>query len=201
MRLQFAKKFGKENGFTMVELLAVLVLMGIVLGLISTTIIYGVKSFRAVSVENILREEADIVMSAVITELYAFSPDRIYVYTDEKTGASGIKLKRAQALKGQPLEETIAIRGGQLQIQPTILAKEDNDSTGTPVDVAAAAAKSGAYQATRVNASLISGSSIFVECSNYAQNCDTGLINIKLVLQQQGADRNSAVTLESRFGF
>lgn len=192
MRTKFVKRLKGQEGFTLIELLAVLSILALVLGIISTTIIFGFRSYNQISVENELRDEADVVMSSVITELYAFAPDRIAVYNDDK-GISGIELLRTTAPPGEALRKAIVISDEQLQIR-TLEVVPDSSAPSSEEAI------KDSYQSTRVKATLTAGSSIGLDCEGL-NACETGLVNIKLVLNQDAGGRNTSVELESRFGF
>ncbi|WP_051507109.1 prepilin-type N-terminal cleavage/methylation domain-containing protein [Saccharibacillus sacchari] len=184
MRNRFVKRWKQEEGLTLIELLAVLSLMGMILGLISTTIFFGFRSYNAVGVENRLREEGDILMSSIITELYVSAPDHVYALAD----GSGFRMVNTD-LNGTELpatQKTVQIVNGQLEIR----------KAGDAADVI--------YQSTQTNAQVVSGlSSIRIEGSTVGgfEYYTTGLINIHLVLALGGEANRSQIELESRFGF
>ncbi|OWR27563.1 hypothetical protein CDO73_21750 [Saccharibacillus sp. O23] len=199
MRNRFVKAWKREEGVTLIELLAVLSLMAIILGVISTTIFFGFRSYNQVSVENRLREESDILMSAIITELYAYAPDRVYALAD----GTGFDMVHVDELGNEQTNDKVTIRivtpdpehfpqQGQLQIQKAQILNSSNP----PVDP---------YEATRIaNGSIVNGlSSITLEGSKVGgfNYYTTGLINIKLVLALGSGTGQSQLQLESRFGF
>ncbi|MCQ4088777.1 prepilin-type N-terminal cleavage/methylation domain-containing protein [Saccharibacillus sp. JS10] len=191
MRNRFVKALKREDGVTLIELLAVLALMSIILGVISTTIFFGFRSYNQVSVENRLREESDVVMSSIITELYAFAPDRVYPLAN----GTGFEMYHVDELGNQQESDKVAVviaSNGQLEIRRNTVL----NSASPPVDP---------YQATRIsNGSIIQNlSSITIEGQtaggfNYYT---TGLININLVMSLGSGTKQSQLQLESRFGF
>ncbi|MEJ8303628.1 type II secretion system protein [Saccharibacillus sacchari] len=191
MRIRFVKALKREEGVTLIELLAVLSLMGIILGVISTTIFFGFRSYNQVSIENRLREESDVLMSSIITELYAFAPDRVYASADGK----GFEMFHVDELGNQSTADSVRVvinSAGQLEIQKA----EILNSTTPPADP---------YQATRItNGSIVPALSSITLEGEKAGGFDyytTGLININLVLTLGSGTGQSQLQLESRFGF
>ncbi|WP_172257100.1 type II secretion system protein [Saccharibacillus deserti] len=185
MRSRFVKMLRREEGFTLIELIAVLSLTSMVLGIISTTLFFGFRSYHQVSAENKLREEGDILMSAIITELYVFSPDRIYALP----GGSGFRMLHVTEDGTEiPAEEVaVEIVEGQLQIR----------RPGT-------AASADPYQTTRTDSQIVPGVSTMTiegERTGGFEYYTTGLINIKLALELEEGSGRSGIDLESRFGF
>lgn len=205
MRNRFVNKLKREDGVTLIELLAVLSLMGIILGVISTTIFFGFRSYNQVNVENRLREDGDILMSSIITELYAYAPDRIYAKADGKgfdmvhVDSQGTELPdRVEVwIQSEDRKEGQTKRdvpdNGQLGI------KRATDATADP-----ASAPADPFQSTSIGGSIIPKSSFITIEGEKAGGFDyytTGLINIKLVLTRSEGSSRSQIELESRFGF
>ncbi|GGN93089.1 PilW family protein [Saccharibacillus kuerlensis] len=185
MHNRFVNRLKREEGVTLIELLAVLTLITMILGIISTTLFFGFRSYNQVDAENRLREEGDILMSSIITELYVSAPDHVYALAD----GSGFRMVNVDTdgTEIASTEKTIRVAEGQLQIQ-----KPGVSNAADP------------YQSTKVNAQIVPGlSSIRIEGDTVGgfDYYKTGLINIKLVLALgEGAER-SQIELESRFGF
>ncbi|MGM0835956.1 MAG: type II secretion system protein [Bacillota bacterium] len=66
-----------EQGVTLYELLAVLVISGVVLSSIYGVFITGVNLYKKIGIESQLKEEADIIVATVLNEFYAYSPDDV----------------------------------------------------------------------------------------------------------------------------
>lgn len=74
---RFANLLRKEQGLTLIELIAGIVLFSMIAGLIYGVMSFGIRSYNQVSVENTLRDEGDLLMSAIITEMYTFAPNTV----------------------------------------------------------------------------------------------------------------------------
>ncbi len=196
MQKLFAK-WRREEGVTLIELIAVLSIMGLVLGIVSTTIFFGFRSYNRISVENDLRDQGDVIMSSIITELYTFAPDRVYPLTN------GIKLESDNVDGTVSVHEIIinsdASGEGQLEIHKPS-ASSSSDPASPPGDP---------YEGTKIRGGHLvvsdahTQSSISIEGDNLNVfgYLKTGLVNIKLVLQMDDGSDSSEITLESRFGF
>lgn len=71
-------KHANENGLTLVELLAVLVLSSIIAITVMTIFIKSSEYYKAMQIENELRDEADILMSKTIKTLYALKAEQVH---------------------------------------------------------------------------------------------------------------------------
>lgn len=177
---KFVNLLRREGGFTLVELIVALSLFTVAAGIISGITMLGLRSYHKISIENSLRDEGDLLMSAIITELYTFAPDRV-TPTVVKDGAgiidSYITLERQDGVKSR-----IRITKGDLTI---VNPDEMNPS---------------ADERTKINSRLAQGSAITLECQN-AVPCDSGLISIDLSLVQSYNGRDYPLELKSKFGF
>lgn len=66
-----------ERGLTLVELLAVFVILGIVSSLAYSVLMNGFKAYDRIEIESKLRDEADIIMAELISELYTLKESEI----------------------------------------------------------------------------------------------------------------------------
>lgn len=179
---KFVNLFRREGGFTLVELIVALSLFTVAAGIISGITMLGLRSYHKISIENSLRDEGDLLMSAIITELYTFAPDKItptMIQNADKTQIidSFITLERQDGTKSR-----IRIANGILTIAPP-------DVIDPPADTR-----------TNIVSRLAQGSAITLECQN-AVPCDSGLISIDLSLVQSYNGRDYPLELKSKFGF
>nr|WP_279590377.1 hypothetical protein [Paenibacillus lupini] len=161
---------------TLVELIAAMTLLSIAAGIIFSVITFGINTYNRIETENALRDDADLLMSSIITELYSYGPDSIAMDLD----SDGLKLKRET---GNPTDLIIYFQDKQLHIGDKTV--DTRSEVGMP------------DQATPSSET----SSIELQCSTTVTECSSGLIAIRLVLEQNHNGRNQQLTLESKFGF
>lgn len=186
---RFVKRLKSEQGLTLIELIASLTVFSLVIGTIYSITMFGFRSYHQISIENSLRDEADIIMSSIITEMYAFGPESIR-YVDSADKAKGILLERADKE-----QRVIQIVDRALQIQKMILEDRslaDADGVGLPIDPL--------IDPKIVISSDLAGSEISVECGGISP-CTSGLLEINLVLDQEFRDSGLQLELKSKFGF
>lgn len=75
--IRFVKKITNEQGMTLIELIAVMSILSLVGGLVFSLIHFGTSSYEKIKIEQSLRDEADIIMSSIITELYTQAPEQM----------------------------------------------------------------------------------------------------------------------------
>lgn len=171
---EFAKRLRSEQGFTLVELIAALTVFAMIVGLISGVTMYGFRSYHKISVQNALRDEADLIMSSIITELYTYSPERL------QNISGGIEL-----IKDGSSPRVIRVSGNKIVIN----GKESGAESGSPIAVQ-----------SNMAGSIITASTSDGRSCNVASLCNSGLIQIKLVLKYKGNETDK-MELESQFGF
>ncbi|MEK4190966.1 MULTISPECIES: prepilin-type N-terminal cleavage/methylation domain-containing protein [Paenibacillus] len=178
---KFVNLLRREGGFTLVELIVALSLFTVAAGIISGITMLGLRSYHKISIENSLRDEGDLLMSAIITELYTFAPEKVtptILKNDSGTIIdSYITLERQDGTKSQ-----IRIVNGALTIA-------NPDVVDPPVDAR-----------TETISKLEQDSAITLECQNSIP-CDSGLISIDLSLVQSYDGRDYPLELKSKFGF
>ncbi|QFT90066.1 hypothetical protein FIU87_15485 [Bacillus sp. THAF10] len=84
-----------EDGVTLLELLAVIVISGIILSTIYGVFITGINLYKKIGIESQLKEEADYIVANVLNEFYAFSPDDV-VFDDNQDELSLFKKTELQ---------------------------------------------------------------------------------------------------------
>ncbi|GFZ88316.1 hypothetical protein GCM10008018_38090 [Paenibacillus marchantiophytorum] len=176
---KFADLYKKEDGFSLIELIASLSILSLVMGSIYGVITFGFTSYNKVTVENSLRDEADILMSSVMTELYTFGPE----YVSNIANENGIELTRTAPLHNE------------------IIPKKQIKINQSALFIANSTASNGTGKIDHLKSILLDGSSIQLDCGN-ASACRDGLIKVTLVLEQEDKKQiKHQLKLESRFGF
>ncbi|MDQ0192159.1 PulJ/GspJ family protein [Paenibacillus wynnii] len=175
---KYAERLKSEQGFTLIEMIAALTLFSMIVGIISMVTMFGFRSYHKITIENSLRDEADIIMSTIINELYTFAPERV----ENTTLTNGITLK-----KGSTTDEVITFSQGSLVIG-AITDEPDPDDPRTAIH-------------STLTGSVISSTSADGRTCQATFPCESGLIKIKLKLAQEYDGRTYTMELESKFGF
>ncbi|RKP57217.1 prepilin-type N-terminal cleavage/methylation domain-containing protein [Cohnella endophytica] len=169
---KFANRLKDDRGMSLIEVIASLTLLSLVMATIYGVITFGFNSYHRVTIENSLRDEADLVMSSIITEMYKYGPDEVSVPSNASVGVS-----LSKTVDGRPADKhSILIKDGKVYI-----------GLGEGVLV-------------ELQSRISSDSSITVDCGGLSK-CKTGLVDIKLVLEQSYANKPQKMKLESKFGF
>ncbi|MNO47037.1 hypothetical protein D3C76_373380 [compost metagenome] len=170
-------KLGNERGFTLVEVIATVSLASLLAGIIFSIIMFGINSYQKIQIENTLRDEADLLMSSLISELYTFAPDTI------QSSANGIELEKTTGT--DTVSTQIYLHNGKLQIGSQDIDIRSNIVLPDPPEVDGDNA-----------------SAIFLNCSRTdTSKCKSGMIEIRLVIGQDNRGHRQQLTLESKFGF
>ncbi|MFC6648238.1 PilW family protein [Paenibacillus rhizoplanae] len=170
-----------QQGFTLIELIAAITIFSMVVGIISMVTMFGFRSYHKITIENSLRDEADIIMSSIINELYIFAPERV-----ERTN-DGILLKKKKSDTDSTLEVVkIAFTQGKLVIAAEADAPSNDSRTTVKSDL---------------TGSLISSATPDGRFCTGTSPCDSGLIEITLELAQKYDGRDYTMEMKSKFGF
>ncbi|WP_339311842.1 prepilin-type N-terminal cleavage/methylation domain-containing protein [Paenibacillus sp. FSL M7-0896] len=173
---RFANATERENGFTLIELIAAISLFAIVAGIIGSVTMFGFRSYHKITMENKLRDEADLVMSSIITKLYTYGPEEI------QSTNSGIMLLRSDS---DPLR--IQVDGDDIQI---------GDSRIGPGSTSAL------HLDSALAGSTIAVTKVDENRSNLNALYESGLVRIQLKLNYKGgASEEDELHVDSQFGF
>ncbi|WP_046215966.1 prepilin-type N-terminal cleavage/methylation domain-containing protein [Paenibacillus wulumuqiensis] len=110
---RFVKRLRSQQGFTLIEMLPTLLLLTMIMTAVYAVATFGMRSYSQINTENRLREEGDIMMSSIITQLYTFTPDRVRQLTDNSGQPAGIRLEKNG---DKPESKDIYICGGKLYL-------------------------------------------------------------------------------------
>ncbi|WP_162463162.1 PulJ/GspJ family protein [Paenibacillus psychroresistens] len=180
----FVKKLVGEKGFSVIELLAALTLFSLISGVIYATITFGFDAYYKVNIEGSLRDEGDLVMSTIISQLYEYAPDNVQILGNGVDNLNGVILNKNVYRNGE-LRKVIKIANDALFINDL-----DSAASNTP----------------NVNPFVIKStidglnSKITLDCNGITQ-CSSGIIQIKLVLTQTFKNKVQKLELDSKFGF
>lgn len=190
---KFVNRLRRQDGFTLVEMIPTLLLVAMVMTMVYGVAHFGMRSYNQIKVENSLRDEGDILMSSIITELYTFSPDRVRQLTVNGKNI-GIRLERDPAItSGTGTIEALNIymQAGSLYIGD--LESISSSSTVTSIVLPK-------DQVRAVQSQL--GDSSFIQIQSDGRTVyNSGIIQIKLALAQTVQGQSKSLVLESNFGF
>lgn len=174
---EFAKRIRiREQGFTLVELIAAVTVFAMIAGIISGLTTFGMRSYERISIQNELRDEADFIMSSIITKLYTYAPDKV----QNTSNGNGIELIRSGVT-----QETIEVVGNQIIIS----GNGTGQGTNSPLEVRSELGDS------EITAYTADGRKCTI-----SSLCSSGTIEIKLVLKYEGSNENK-LELRSQFGY
>lgn len=216
---QFAKRLGSQEGFSLVEVLAALVITAIMAGVIYGAALFGFRSYLQINADNLLRNNGDILSSSIITQLYSFAPERVRQITSNGQPI-GIRLERAsqaaQAKSGDMEMSDIYMYGGSLYIGnvqqissvnksllssnldlpvQTVPGQSLHDDNHDGIDDLAKAIS------LQGNIQLDRNSIIAIDSPDGSSFYTSGIINMVLHLSQDVQGNDHQIALESSFGF
>lgn len=170
---RFVKRLRSEQqGMTLIELIATVAVFSMVMMAIYGVIHFGFGAYHRITIENSLRDEGDLLMSSVITELYSFGPDSV---SQQSNGLTLNKMERKESGEVEVRPSSILLDNGVMSID------------GHDVDI---------------RSQLLNTSKIAVVCtSNDTASCTSGSIEIELELSQSYGGKEQRLKLQSRFGF
>jgi prepilin-type N-terminal cleavage/methylation domain-containing protein len=125
-----------EAGFTLVELLVVLVLMGVVGGIVTSALVTGMQSSRATSARTMALHDIEVALQRVGRELRAADP--LYLTDGEDYGERlGAEIVRDRSVQVVRFAVEEGDEGVDLLVQDTTVFDLDaylNDPDATPVE-------------------------------------------------------------------
>jgi len=227
---KFVNRLRDQQGFTLIEMLPTLLLLTMVMTAVYAVATFGMRSYQQINTENLLREEGDIMMSSIITQLYTFAPERVRQLTDADGHPAGIRLEK----EDEKLEsKDVYICGGKLYLgathegsslqlkvpsctaaatssgasngaEPTAGLPTASDTAAQTNTVQSAVTTSGSGDAQLVAAQSVleAGSIIEIDGREAQAFYESGIIQIHLKLSHPMMGGETAQTsLESKFGF
>ncbi|MBW4081637.1 type II secretion system protein J [Paenibacillus sp. S150] len=179
---KFVNSLRSEKGVTLIELVVAITLFTTVAGLIYGVMMFGIRSYNQITVENRLRDDGDLLMSAIITEIYTFAPDMISSDSGLDSDGNNWSLITLRHSGSGADDKDIVIREGALYIVPSGSVTGEQDSR------------------ISIDAELSPTSNIILNCNDVG-TCESGLININLNLLKLYGGKDYTLNLESTFGF
>jgi prepilin-type N-terminal cleavage/methylation domain-containing protein len=102
-----------EHGFTIVEMLAVIVLSSIFLVLATTTTVKAIQNYDTIKQESILRDEADIIMTTIYKNLYVMKESQFCTTIAQGTTVTSFEYSKEAACTSK---KVIGYKNNQLLI-------------------------------------------------------------------------------------
>ncbi|MDJ0330987.1 prepilin-type N-terminal cleavage/methylation domain-containing protein [Planococcus sp. S3-L1] len=144
-----------NNGVTLVELLATLVIVSIIATLTYSVLFQGYSNYQRIQVESQLRDEADLIMASMVKDLFVLKKSQISLKNQCTAGVnkSLIEVKKIKASNGTiEIYKTgfengkVFVKGNEINfyndnikllntdcspLSPTIIRKKDDSNTYT----------------------------------------------------------------------
>lgn len=216
---RFVDQLRSQDGFSLVEVLAALIITGIMAGVIYGLALFGFRSYYQINTDNLLRSNGDILTSSIITQMYSFAPERVRQITSGGNPV-GIRLERvSQASTAQPGDmemSDVYIYGGVLYIgnvqqvaavnKALLSTNLELPATSTQGALLHDANQDGIDDLARAVALqgrivLDNSSTIAIQSPDGSTFYTTGIMNILLKLSSNSQGQNNSIALQSSFGF
>lgn len=188
------KVFANERGLTLIELLVGLAITSVIAASAYGVFTAGTKAYKRIGIENQLRSEADVIMTTIFNELYAFAPDGL-----KEDESNDYTLTFVNQVKKE-----IDTNTGLVEEK-----EKGNETLQIIIDTSSETLQINNKQITTSNLRIIPEQSTFTyTCMRKQQNvCKSGIISIRLSVQDND-HRNlddplyiEPFTLQSEFGF
>ncbi|NOU99041.1 PulJ/GspJ family protein [Paenibacillus planticolens] len=183
---RFVNSIKEQKGYSLIELIAALSIFSLIAGSIYGVINFGFKAYDRVNVENSLRDEGDIIMSAIMSEFYTQAPETVENFSANNETEKGIlmKIKLVEKNGEQTVERTVERHVVIDSSDHKVYIYSDQKTTSSAIEL---------------KSSVMSGSLIHI--NNCTNGCTNGLIDVTLELSQTSKGRDHKLTLQSKFGF
>jgi len=177
---RFVNSIKEQKGYSLVELIAALSIFSLIAGSIYGVINFGFKAYDRVTVENSLRDEGDIIMSAIMSEFYTQGPDTVENFSTNNENGILMHIKTSDE------------KGDHVSVRHVVIDNSDHK-------VYIYNDQKTAISAVELKSQIMSDSMIHINsCTN---GCTNGLINVTLNLSQTSKGREQKLKLQSQFGF
>ncbi|WP_411345832.1 prepilin-type N-terminal cleavage/methylation domain-containing protein [Paenibacillus sp. WLX1005] len=216
---QFVDRLRSQDGFSLVEVLAALIITGIMAGVIYGVALFGFRSYYQINTDNLLRSNGDILTTSIITQLYSFAPERVRQITSGGNPV-GIRLERTSqastAQSGDMEMSDIYVYGGVLYIgNVQQVAAVNKALLSTNLDLPATSTQGALlHDANRDGIDdlakavslqgrilLNNSSTIAIQSPDGSTFYTTGIINVLLKLSSDNQGQSNGISLQSSFGF
>ncbi|TXC90110.1 prepilin-type N-terminal cleavage/methylation domain-containing protein [Metabacillus litoralis] len=208
----FVKKFHNENGITLIEVMATIVISSIILVVVYNVFMMGIKTYEKVGIEMQLRDEADHIVSSILQTLYETPIDSV-----EDCGNNCLKISQDQSFvvdqdfpslireetadKSLKEEHKVTLSANSVELLSTVGEADPIARNLLTNDYSLIFEQNseGEEIASRIN---------LLQCINEdgEPGCERGLIEVVLELQHNNFTEDQVISvkpikLESKFGF
>ncbi|MGI2326456.1 PulJ/GspJ family protein [Planococcus sp. YIM B11945] len=128
-----ANKMKEEKGITLVELLATIVIFSIIAALAYSVLFQGYSNYQRTKVETELRDEADLIMASLISELFIAKKSEAVFSQSCKNGVveSYISKKNIPLSQTGFINKQVQIKGNAIQLTNNSISLVTNSCTGS----------------------------------------------------------------------
>lgn len=180
---RFVNSIKEQKGYSLVELIAALSIFSLIAGSIYGVINFGFKAYDRVNVENSLRDEGDIIMSAIMSEFYTQGPEIVENFSTNSETENGILMHIKTRDKNNDVHDSVS---------HVVIDNSDHK-------VYIYSNQKSPSSAIELKSQVLSDSIIHI--NSCANGCTNGLINVTLELSQSSKGRDHKLKLQSQFGF
>ncbi|KZZ86116.1 PilW family protein [Bacillus sp. SJS] len=201
-----ADKWNNDRGMTLIEVLAVLVISGIVITVFYNVFIMGIKTYEKTSVEVQLRDEADYVLSDLLDVVNQSKIDKAELCSSEQNGTPCLRFVQNKSIENK---DGIFIEQNSSEITTTtfIFGKEVKKIVDQNGNKETAILTQSPYELL-VPVKPEESANIFCieKSTDGSGSCKSGLIEMSIQIQNVNftEEKNMTVkpmTLKSQFGF
>ncbi|WP_062198947.1 prepilin-type N-terminal cleavage/methylation domain-containing protein [Massilibacterium senegalense] len=118
-----------EHGFTLIEILASIVILSIIMIIVSSVLTSGLNTYRSTAIQNEIRTEADVVMTTIIKQTYSRNVSNLSISDNKKVVTLNAKNEKIGIENGTLFVELL---NEENKLEKTIISSEDytlEDST------------------------------------------------------------------------
>lgn len=129
-------KLNNQDGVTLVELLATILLLGIVSALAYSVLLQGYSNYQRIKVETELRDEADLIMASFVSDLFVAKSSELELVEACQNGKiqSFVKVTKEDGSTYQTgfKNDTVIVKGQVVELFDETIHMIEPTCTGSP---------------------------------------------------------------------